>query len=1126
MKSCFLRSLSALLFFGLSGFGASLQAAVPVPLQGSTPVALDHIRVNNPAVLPLAGAWRFQLTHGSIIQGGFVQAGNGPATASSSQDGHPAGDALDGLRTGTGWCASDGTVPQWWMVDLGKSEQVRGLAIDWEFKDAFYRFKAEGSADGQAWKLLADRTAPPGAHDGPVTMTPGIARYLRITIVGADRPGAYAWACIHRVGILVEDQGKTIPWTPHIEAIDTGKRDAFARADFLDQAWKTIPVPANWEMEGFSKPTYNNPDDAVGMYRRWIAVPASFGGKRVLWHFDGVLDGAEIFVNGKPCGYHESGFTAFDVDVTDALRSGERNLLALRVSKQTPSVDLDTGDFWCLGGIYRENYLVALPPTHVRDLTLVTDLDGKYKDATLTLTANMTGTAGATASMQGTLFDSRGTRVAGVRLHGETRIGADGVGTVRLESQVQAPHLWSAEKPTLYFVVLTLSEGAQTVERVQERFGFRKVEIRHGVLLWNGVAIKCSGSCRYEEWAAYGHALNEHCWRTDLHLMKGCNINAIRTSHYNHAARFLELCDEMGMYVLDEVPACWCNVDDPSLKDAFVQRTRETLERDRNRPCVLAWSLSNESGYGPNTLAMFTYAKTHDPTRPAFISQCGPWNNPQLDLADTHYPSFEEVKRMATESQRRTTPLVMTEQPHIFYVSDGLNYDYGEKDLWGQVLARNWSVVWPTDSILGSFIWEWQDQGIADKFPDRQGVDAEGLRDNNHKGVVDGYRNVKPEYWNVKMVYSPVTTAAREIMPAGGNCIVPLQNRYAFTDLAELTCKWRASANGRVLQSGEQRVKCPPHSSVSATFPAPDGLDTLHIEFIHPDGRNIYSANLHVFGPAYPPPPPASPPFTGTATVEENATEVRMEAGDTQLIVDKVTGTVRSWTMNGVPLITGGPVLNLGQGRENHGDHGAKDFVESKSDPVLKNVYVGHSAENGSARITIMGEVTLAESTETKGRYTLSLDLHRDASVGISWQLMWLAPDANAWELGVKLYLPDAMNRLTWRRQGLWTDYPKGHIGAVEGSANADEISFRSTKRDVRWAELSGTHQISLVAGSNGKPFHVRAGKTASDTVVFLSSAVSPPYDFSTNLVPDMLIHLKKGETVEGFVYLGVVGKR
>lgn len=1110
------------------GLGTAGMAAVPVPLSGSGPVPLERVRRGNPAVLSLAGTWRFQLTHGAVTPEGFRSGASGPATASSAQSDRTPNDALPGVGTGRGWCADGPNVPQWWQVDLGRSEDVRGLTIQWEFADSFYRFKAEGSADAKKWTLLADRTAEPGAQDGPVPITPHTLRYLRITVVGTRRPGnQQAWACILRVGLTVQRGGQTVAWTPSPPPVeDAAMRDAFAGMGYSDAAWDTIPVPANWEMQGFSRPTYDNPDNAVGLYRRWVNVPANFGGKRVLWHFDGVFDGAEVFVNGRRVGYHESGYTAFDVDVTDALRPGQRNLLALRVSKKTTSVDLDTGDYWSLGGIYRENYLVALPPTHVQDITVVTDLDTQYRDATLKANVAIAGVPGTPVTLRGELWQKtpKGSiRVPGVTLNGSGSLGTDGTASVPLQAAVTAPRLWSAEKPNLYYLVLALGQGNQVAERVQQRFGFKKIEIAHGVLLWNGVPIKCTGTCRHEEWAAYGHALGEAQWRTDLALMKGCNINAVRTSHYNHAERFLELCDEMGLYVLDEVPGCWDDVKDPKLLPAFIQRTRETLARDQNKPCVLAWSLGNESGYGPNNQAMFDYARAHDPTHPAFISQCGPWNSPQLSFADYHYPGIDEVRRIATDNLRATTPAVFTEQPHIFYVQDGLDYDYGEKDLWGQVLASNWSVVWPTDGILGSFIWEWQDQGIADKFPDRSGVGPDGLRSNNHKGIVDGYRHPKPEYWNIKMVYSPVTTAVREVVPAGGACVVPIQNRYSFTDLAELTCRWQALAGDRPLASGTTHVACAPRSSADARFPARPGMDTLRLEFIHPDGRSVYAARLHVTGTPHSA-PPAPLPAAGAVTLDDRNGQLTVGAAGTRLVVNKTTGLIQSWQGGGQTLVTSGPVLDLGEGRHNGGDHGAKDFVESKQPPQLRSAAVTGTMNGSVARVSVTGDVFLAESPDPKGQLTYTLDVHPDAQIDVAWTLTWQAADANMWELGMTLLVPPTMDRLAWSRDGLWTEYPQGHIGANDGTATARDVSFRSTKRDARWLWLSGRSGLGLAALAADTPLHGRARSGPNGTTLFLCSAVSVPYDFSTWLRPDLLIHLKKGQTVSGAFRLRPTG--
>ena len=495
----------------------------------------------------------------------------------------------------------------------------------------------------------------------------------------------------------------------------------FASPDASDAEWKNILVPANWEIEGFSIPTYQertrNPSTDIGLYRRWVDVPASFANHRVLWHFDGAYNGAEVFVNGQRCGYHESGFTAFDIDVTKALKPGQRNLMAVRLYKNTSSASLDHGDFWCLGGIYRETYLVALPPLHVDDVTVVTDLDAQYKDATLKSTVRIAGPAGAHFVLTGELYCLDGAKVAIPAMSQAGAIGTDGLATVVLTAPVTAPKLWSAEKPNLYYVFYRLSDDKQTVvERVQDRIGFRKVELKGGVFMVNGVPVKFTGTCRHEEFSPNGHALTEECWKTDVILMKACNINAVRLSHYNHAERFMELCDEVGFYVLDEIPSCWVanEIRDASRTWAYVFRSKETLARDKNRACVVIWSCGNESSYGVNNQAEFDYAKAHDPTRLALISQQNLDKNPKSDFEDYHIypnPTVEDsqsrrgrqpgLKTLAASPNRAKCPVILTE--------------YGAGS--GTTLEDIWAYIWSTDAIVGTFIWEWQARGCTTSSP-------------------------------------------------------------------------------------------------------------------------------------------------------------------------------------------------------------------------------------------------------------------------------------------------------------------------------------------------------------------------------------------------------------------------
>ncbi len=879
----------------------------------------------------------------------------------------------------------------------------------------------------------------------------------------------------------------------------TAPLPSFATLAAADADWKDIPVPANWEVEGFSIPTYQeragNPSDDIGLYRRWIDVPASFAGQKVLWHFDGVYDGAEVFVNGQRCGYHESGFTAFDINVTKALKPGERNLMAVRVYKKTSSGALDKGDFWCLGGICRETYLVALPALHVEDVTVITDLDAQYKDATLKSTVRVAGPAGAHFVLTGELYSFEG-KVAITRTRQDGEIGADGSVTVSLTTPVAAPKLWSAEKPNLYYVFYSLTDGNQIVERVQDRIGFRKVEFKNGVVLVNGVPVKFTGVCRHEEFSPYGHALTEECWKADIALLKAANVSAIRTAHYNHAARFMELCDEAGFYVLDEIPSCWISneVRDASRTWAYVFRSKETLDRDKNRACVVAWSCGNESGYGVNNQAEFDYMKAHDPTRLAFISQQNLDKNPKSDFDDYHYPPVPNIKAMITNRDRAKVPAVYTEIGGI-------------EDPWGQILNDNWAPIWSSDGITGAFIWEWQEQNLADRFSDRWSIRSPGgkgfdaathMRLAGGGGAVTADRQPKPNrYWNLKIVYSPVMIAAREIDPAAGQCVVPIQNRYSFTDLAELTCRWQALAGEKELAHGESRVAAKPRSSVNAAFPATPGMDTLRLEFIHPDGRSVYATRLYVKGYQGPAAPVALA-AAGPVRFSETDQNVVVEAAGTRLAFDKRIAQVTSWRAGDQDLVVGGPILNLGESANttigrvgSSGPARGPVTLSSTQPPQCRNAVVTAKMDGANAEIAVTADVYLAGSEEAKGQLAYQIEISPDGQADFTWKLDWKAADATAREAGMKFLLPAKFDRMSWYSHSLWTEYPADHIANPHGSASSKDLAFSSFRREVQWLSLTGAGNYGLVALSAGSPLHTHGRVDNNGVMLFLSSGIA-----------------------------------
>ncbi len=1097
-------------------------ASLPLPLPGEAPMPPDRLRARDPWNLPMTGPWRFRLTHGQIIAGHFAPPPSAMAvgvTASSAQSQNPPQNAFDGSAD-TRWCADSGAFPQSLKADLGQVRHVTGITLLWETPGGGYQFRVEGSPDGATWTTLLDATGGAGVGDGPLAITPTDARFVRVTVMGS-RVG---WASLREFQIHYAQGGQDVVWKPQVSDATPAHADDFTRPGFDDRRWDTVPVPSNWEMLGYSLPTYNSVDDTVGLYRRWVTVPASYAGRRVFWHFDGALDGAEVFVNGIKAGYHESGYTAFDVDLTGLVKPGQRNLFAVRVCKTTPSVDCETGDFQCMGGIYRDTSLIAVPMTHVSDLTVRTPLSDGYRDATLQASVQIAGTPGATVAVTGALFRQNG-RPTAVRLAGQDRVGADGTATVALSAFVKAPREWTAETPSLYYLVVQLAQAGRPVERVEQRFGFRQVEIRNNVVLWNGRPIKCTGVCRHDFWPTLGFALTDKQWLTDLTMMKAANVNAIRTSHYNHAARFLELCDEKGFYVLDEVPFCWINEkdNDPAFAPALLQRAQETLARDKNRACVLAWSLGNENGVGRNSQPVVTLVQTLDPTRPRFISTAGPWGGlTGQSFEDRHYPSPADVDNYIAHDTG-VLPADYSEQPHIFYQKETQDYDPGASDLWSEALGRTWDKIWSAPTILGSFIWEWQNQGIADPNADRTtdfyyGPNA--LRQENNKGVVTAFRVPKPEYWIVKMVYSPVAIGARTVSPVGGTCAVPLTNHYSFTDLSALTCRWTALRGGTVLRGGISRVACAPMSSATATFPAPAGMTALRLEFDRADGSNVTVANLGVVG-APDPAPPAGLTSGDSLTVQPGAAAVTVGNALHQLTFDSRTGNLLSWRVHGRDLLTGSPTLNLGQGKA-----GAwKGYFADAQAPVLDGALTSaQGLMDGSARVVVTSTVRAVVGGPSLGTLTCTYDVRPDATVGIAWTLDWTAPDTHLWEVGLGLPVSFRLSQVSWWRDSYFTAYPRGHLGEPMGTCPVGDTLARASKRGLHWLTLTDTTGTGLVLLQDGTPLVGRVQTGAPTDTLLASAEVAGPQGLSGDWVADHDILATAGKPLTGGFLLRATG--
>jgi beta-galactosidase len=599
----------------------------------------------------------------------------------------------------------------------------------------------------------------------------------------------------------------------------------FYKPDFDVSSWKEIPVPSNWEMEGYGTPIYTNitypfkrdaprvtdtPDDhswtayeqrdPVGSYRRDFEVPASWNGRQTYLLFNGVNSAYYVWINGQKVGYSEDTRMVSEYNVTKYLQPG-KNTIAVEVYRWSDGSYMEDQDFWRMSGIFRDVTLVCRAPLHIRDFQVLTPFDSAYENATfkLHLSLQNTGAAkSAPASVEAKLIDAAGKQVLSVTK--KLNVSGGKEADIDLQQPVSKPNKWSAESPYLYQLVLTLKDAkGGVVEVVPWKVGFRQSEIKGNQILFNGKKLMIKGVNRHEFDPDRGQVVTREMMIEDIKLMKQNNINAVRTCHYPNVPEWYSLADEYGLYILDEA-----NVeshgygsgekqpisDGPDFREPIVDRFRRTIERDKNHPSIIGFSMGNEAGWGANFIAAKEWGKTH---HPEFFITYEPHDSVHGDALSPMYAKPQNiVEYYNTYGHGR--PFFEIEYAHAMGNSTGnfqQYWDLFEKEPWAH----------------GGFIWDWVDQGIRKKGANGKDFWAYGgdfgdkPNDDNFctNGLVLPDRTVHPGLSEVKHSYAGIKVEAIDL-PTGK---LRIHNKFNFIDLGFVRGSWTLDENGKTIQSGE-----------------------------------------------------------------------------------------------------------------------------------------------------------------------------------------------------------------------------------------------------------------------------------------------------------------------------------
>jgi len=921
-------------------------------------------------------------------------------------------------------------------------------------------------------------------------------------------------------------------WKFHFAENAEARPQDFYKQDFDCSQWADIQVPGHWQLQGYDYPQYTNiiypwvghedlkPPFApvkynpVGSYVRSFSIPDAWNGQPVYVSFQGVESAFYVWVNGDLVGFSQDSFTPAEFDITPYLLPGE-NKLAVEVYRWSDASWLEDQDFWRMSGIFRDVYLYTTPHTHIYDFTVRTELDDAFENAELRIQAKVTNYDALRAgvhTVEAMLVDGHqqpvwsGPLVAAVDVSGAASVQA------QLSSLVERPQLWSAEKPYLYTLVLSLKdENGRLLETESCKVGFRRFEIKDGLMQINGQRIMFRGVNRHEFDCERGRSVDEASMLTDILLMKKYNINAVRTSHYPNHPRWYELCDEYGLYVIDETNlethGTWSNgLDDdkeavpgsnPEWTGAVLDRCNSMLQRDKNYPSIVMWSLGNESFGGDNFIRMHDFLREADPTRIVHYEGVFYWRASEAasDIESQMYTKIEKVEEYAKNNPKK--PFILCEYSHAMGNSCGN-------------LSKYWDLFSRYPVLQGGFIWDWIDQSIRTTAPDGTSYMAYGgdfgdtPNDGNFcgNGLIFADRTVSPKLYEVKKCYQSIAIESADLRQ--GQVLV--HNQYLFTDLEEFDWAWQVERNGtEVVASGRGVYAVQPGQKALIELPFAEAVADAGLRL--PSDELVLTVSLHlreacnwadqgheiaweqfvlpgvamtaVVADADAAGAVAIGQDTAAAVqIERQEGAIRLCGREFSVSLDTASGDLVSYVYQGVELFKTGPAPNFWRAytdndRGNKHDIRCAPWREAGSGRTLRALSARQTG-NGGAEV----RVQVALPTEpVVSSLELVYTVVPDGEVEVRLELV-PGPEKlpEIPEIGMLFTMDGTFQQLQWYGRGPHENYWDRAVGAKlglhSGTVAEQFVPYLrpqecGNKTDVRWATLTDASGRGLrIAGS------------------------------------------------------------
>lgn len=877
----------------------------------------------------------------------------------------------------------------------------------------------------------------------------------------------------------------------------------FYKPDFNDTKWDNFKVPANWETNGYGLPIYvNQPyefagrkvtgknlnppfdipvdNNPVGSYRKKFTLPKNWDGRQVFIHLGAVKSAFFIWINGVKVGYSEDSKLAAEFDITKYLKPGE-NLVALQVYRWSDGSYLECQDMWRISGIERDVYLYSTPKLDVRDFKTTATLDHSYKNGLLSVSTEINNykidhntyhSKPDTFSVALDLRDPNGKSVYQDQSKGTKTVLGNFKTVLSFNTEIADVMQWTAETPNLYTLFISLTDNkGKLIEVIPQRIGFRTIEIKNTDLLVNGKRIFLKGVNRHEHNAKQGHTLTHEDMLKDMEMMKKLNINAVRHSHYPPDPYWMELCDEYGLYVVDEAnieshgryyDLAYTLGNDKQWRIPHLERIKRMYERDKNHASIITWSLGNEAGNGINFYEGYEWLKKND-GRPVQYERAEMDFN--TDMIVPQYPKPDELEKYAASNPSR--PLIMSEYAHIMGNSLGNFKEY-------------WDVIESKTSLQGGFIWEWIDQSIdtvkngkrimayGGDFP-LNGPVNEDFSDNNFcvKGVVTAYRKMTPMAVEVKKVYQYIKTTY-------SNNKITVNNSYFFKNLDNVELYWELMEDGKIVEKGNiTSLKIEPRSTKDFDLPIRTKAKAKVEYFLNVYYKLIkeepfinagYTIAEEQFAWKGAPKPHTDKPLTGNLSINKTDKLTTIKGKDFSATFDFDKGTLSNYVLKGKNYIEQGPTPGFWRAPTDN-DIGAwfhiilrrwctayMDTTLTSSD-ILKQI-------DGSYEVRFKKEIV-------KGNAAVEqiYKINQDGSIKVTVHFQALKGEYPLLlRFGTDLELNKELNQITYYGRGpgenYWDRKTASMVGLYKQSIDEQYYPYArpqesGNKTDVRWVTMT-----------------------------------------------------------------------